>query len=49
MVTSQWEPWQYIKSLASQMFAQPYIQALIIENIKAPLHWPLCGESTGDW
>ena len=24
------------------------IQAQIKENIKAPRHWPLCGEFTGD-
>ena len=23
--------------------------AQIKENIKAPCHWPLCGELTGDW
>ena len=28
---------------------QPLIQAQIKENIKAPLHWPLWGEFTGDW
>ena len=27
---------------------QPFMQAQIIENIKAPQHWPLCGEFTGD-
>ena len=27
---------------------QPFIQAQIKENIKAPRHWPLCGEFTGD-
>ena len=26
------------------MFTQPFIQAQIKENIKAPRHWPLCGE-----
>ena len=30
------------------MFTQPFIQAQIKENIKAPRHWPLCGEVTGD-
>ena len=25
-----------------------FIQAQIKENIKAPLHWPLCGKFTGD-
>ena len=28
--------------------AQSFIQAQIIENIKAPRYWPLCGEFTGD-
>ena len=27
---------------------QPFIQTQIKENIKAPRHWPLCGEFTGD-
>ena len=26
------------------LFTQPFIQAQIKENIKAPYHWPLCGE-----
>ena len=26
---------------------QPFIQTQIKENIKAPRHWPLCGEFTG--
>ena len=26
---------------------QPFIQTQIKENIKAPRHWPLCGEITG--
>ena len=25
-----------------------FIQVQIKENIKAPRHWPLCGEVTGD-
>ena len=29
------------------MFTQPFIQMQIKENIKAPRHWPLCGEFTG--
>ena len=29
-------------------FAQPFVQAQIKENIKAPRHWPLWGEFTGD-
>ena len=36
------------KSPASRLFTQPLIQAKIKENIKAPRHWPLCGEFTGD-
>ena len=35
------------KSPASRLFTQPFIQAEIKENIKAPRHWPLCGEFTG--
>ena len=30
------------------MFTQPFIHAQINENIKAPRHWPLCGEFTGE-
>ena len=33
---------------ASPSFTQPRIQAQIKENIKAPRHWHLCGEFTGD-
>ena len=33
---------------ASRLFTQPFIQTQIKENIKAPRHWPLCGEFTGD-
>ena len=29
-------------------FIQRFIQAQIKESIKAPRHWPLCGEFTGD-
>ena len=35
-------------SPASPLFTQPFIRAQIKENIKAPRHWPLCGEFTGD-
>ena len=31
-----------------RLFTQPFIQTQIKENIKAPRHWPLCGEFTGD-
>ena len=37
-----------LKSPASPLFTQPFIQAQIKENIKAPRHWPLCGEFTDD-
>ena len=30
------------------LFTQPVIQAQIKENIKAPRHWPLCGELIGE-
>ena len=41
-VTSQWARWR-LKSPASWVFTQLFIQAQIKENIKAPRHWPLCG------
>ena len=28
--------------------SQPFVQVQIKENIKAPRHWPMCGELTGD-
>ena len=31
----------------SRVFTQPFIQTQIKENVKAPGHWPLCGEFTG--
>ena len=42
-----WTQWR-LKSPASLLFAQPLVQAHIKENIKAPRHWPLWGESIGD-
>ena len=39
-VTSQWGQWP-LKSPASRLFAQPFVQAQIKENIKAPRHGPL--------
>ena len=30
------------------MYIQPFVQAYIKENIKAPRHWPLWGEFTDD-
>ena len=32
----------------SRLFTQPFIQVQIKENIKAPRHWPLWEEFTGD-
>ena len=46
-MTSQWARWR-LKSPAPRLFTQPFIQAQIKDNIKAPRHWPLCGEFTGD-
>ena len=46
-VTSWWARWR-LKSPAPRMFAQPFVQAQIKENMKAPRHWPLWGESTGN-
>ena len=37
-----------LKSQASRLFAQSFVQVWIKENIKAPRHRPLWGESTGD-
>ena len=37
-----------IKSPASWLFTQLFIHAQMKENIKAPRHWPLCGEFTRD-
>ena len=37
-----------LKSPASRLFTQPFIQAQIKENVKAQRHWPLCGEFNGD-
>ena len=46
-MTSQWLRWR-LKSPASRLFTQSLIQAQIKKNIKAPRHWPFCGELTGD-
>ena len=49
-LTSQWRHNgcdSVSKSPASRLFTQPFIQTQIKENIKAPCHWPLCGEFTG--
>ena len=36
------------QSPASRLFTQAFIRAQIKENIKAPRHWPLYREVTGD-
>ena len=46
-VTSWWAWWR-LKSPASRLFTQSFVQAQIKENIKAPPHWPLWGEFTGN-
>ena len=46
-MTSQWTRWR-LKSPASPLFTQLFIRAQIKENIKAPGHWPLCVEFTGN-
>ena len=46
-MTSPWARWR-LKPPASWLFTQPFIQAHMKENIKAPRHWPLCGEFIGD-
>ena len=43
---SWWARWR-LKSPASRLFTQPFIQAQI-KKIKAPRHWFLWGEFTGD-
>ena len=46
-VTSSWARWRH-KSPPSRLFAQPFIQVQIKENIKDPCYRSLWGESTGD-
>ena len=46
-VTSWWALWR-LTSQASRFLTQPSVQVQIKENIKAPRHWPLWGECTGD-
>ena len=45
-MTSKWGRCR-LKSPASPLFTQPFIQTQIKENIKAPHHWPLCGDFNG--
>ena len=47
-VTSLWA-WEHLKSQVSQLLAPPFVEAQIKKDIKAPPHWPLWGESTGNW
>ena len=37
-----------LKSPASPLFTQSFIQTQVKENIKTPRHWPLCGEYAGN-
>ena len=46
-MTSWWARWR-LKSPASRLFIQPFIQTQTKENTKTPRHRPLCGEFTGD-
>ena len=46
-VKSKLARWR-LKSLASPLFTQPFIQTQTKENIKTSGHWPLCGEFPGD-
>ena len=46
-LTLEWVLWR-LRSPASRLFIQPFVQAQIKENIKAPRQWPLCGEFTYD-
>ena len=46
-VTSLWARWR-LKSPAPPLFTHPLIVAQIKANTKAPSHWLLCGEFTGD-
>ena len=44
----QWRHNGRLKSTGSRVFTLSFLQSQIKENIKAPRHWPLCGEFTGD-
>ena len=39
---------EMVSKVTGVSIAQLFVQAQIKENIKAPCHWPLWGESTGD-
>ena len=47
-LTPQWARWR-LKSPASGLFTQLFIQVQIKENFKAPRHWPLWGEFTSEF
>ena len=44
---TSWCAQRRLKSPVARLFTQSFIQAPIKENVKAPRHWPLCGEFTG--
>ena len=46
-VTSQWALGR-LKLPASRLFARPFVQPHIKENIKVPRHWPLWGNPPVD-
>ena len=46
-MTSWWARW-HLKSPASRLVTQLFIEMQIKENIKALRHWPLCGKFTVD-
>ena len=46
-MTSLWARWR-LKSPASRLFTQAFIEAQIKENMKTLRHWPLWGEFTSD-
>ena len=45
-LTSLWTRW-HLKSTASRVFTQAFVQAQMKVNIKAPRHWPLWGRGGG--
>ena len=47
IVTSSWALWRVIPP-APRLFTQPFVQVQSNENIKAPRHWPWCGDFIGD-
>ena len=43
-----WAQWRLRSPAASRLCTQPIVRAQVKESIKAPRHWPLWGEFTGD-